>query len=208
MVSHKSARRKFGLLGGTFDPVHLAHLLCGEIVWATLNLEKVLFVPAGDPPHKQGRKKTPAVHRQAMLERAIADNPHFDLCPIDLERPGPHYSTDTVRLIRQTYDLEAEDCFFIIGGDSLTDLPTWHQPQQLLRLCRLAVVHRPGYQPDIEQLATQLPGLEARLDWVEMPQLEISGSQIRERVRRGQTIRYQVADPVWDYIRQQRLYAD
>lgn len=197
---------QLGILGGTFDPIQLAHLLGAEMVREALALPRVLFVPAADPPHKQASPKTAALHRRAMVSLAIASNPAFALCPLDLERPGPHYSTDTVRLIRRQYDLAADDCFFIIGGDSLVDLPTWHEPETLLRLCRLAVIHRPGYRPDVAELEQALPGLTARLDWIEMPQIEISASDIRARVQAGQSIRYQVPEPVRRYIEEKGLY--
>jgi nicotinate-nucleotide adenylyltransferase len=125
---------------------------------------------------------------------------------VDLERPGPHYTTDTIRLIRARYNLATEDCFFIIGGDSLADLPAWHQPREVISLCRLAVVHRPGYQPDVTALLTEIPGLSERLNWVEMPQLDIAASEIRARVKAGRTIRYQVLDSVWAYIQAYALY--
>jgi len=143
---------KLGLFGGTFDPIHVGHLLLAEMTREALELDQILFVPAGDPPHKREIKKSGATHRRQMVELAIAGNPNFKLCPADLERPGPHYSTDTVQLIRDRYNLAANHCFFIIGGDSLTELPTWHRPEQLIRLCRLAVVHRPGYRPQLDQL--------------------------------------------------------
>jgi nicotinate-nucleotide adenylyltransferase len=197
---------RFGILGGTFDPIHLGHLLMGEAARQKLGLQRVLFVPAGDPPHKQSEVSTPARHRRAMVELAIAGNPHFELCPVDLDRAGPHYSTDTVRLIRARYDLSADDCFFIIGADSLQDLPTWHRPEELLRLCRLAAIRRPGCRPDMAALAEQLPGLNQRLVWVDMPLIGISASDIRARLRAGQGIRYQVAEPVREYILAQHLY--
>lgn len=195
-----------GILGGTFDPIQIAHLLAAEVVRDTLDLERVLFVPAGDPPHKQGQPKTAAAHRRAMVELAIAPNAHFELCLVDMQRAGPHYTTDTVRFIRTQYDLSAEDCFFIIGGDSLVDLPTWHQPQEFITLCRLAVVHRPGYQPDVTVLLKEIPGLTERLNWVEMPQMDLAASDIRARVKAGRSIRYQVLDSVGVYIREHGLY--
>ncbi len=195
-----------GLLGGTFDPIHMGHLLMAEVTWDSLGLTRVLFVPAGDPPHKQTVTKTPAHHRRAMVERAISANPHFELSPVDLERPGPHYALDTVRLIRARYDLPAAACHFIIGADSLNDLPAWHQAAQLINECRLAVIHRPGYRPDVAALETMLPGLTARLDWVEMPLSGLSSRDIRARVQAGRTIRYQVAAGVEAYIHQNKLY--
>jgi nicotinate-nucleotide adenylyltransferase len=197
---------KLGFLGGTFDPIHLGHLLMAETAWEGLGLDRVLFVPAGDPPHKQGQAKTPAIHRVAMVERAITGNAHFALSRVDLERPGPHYTTDTVRLIRAQYDLSAEACFLIIGGDSLVDLPTWYHAPELVTLCRLAVIGRPGYRPDLSGLEAAVPGLSARLDWVDMPPTAVSSRDIRARVRAGRSVRYQVAEGVREYIEAHGLY--
>jgi nicotinate-nucleotide adenylyltransferase len=197
---------KLGVLGGTFDPIHLGHLLMAETAREMLGLSQVLFVPAGDPPHKQGVEKTPAFHRRAMIELAIAGNPAFVLSRVDLERPGPHYTIDTVRLIRAQYRLSAEACFLIMGGDSLVDLPTWHNAPELITLCRLAVAHRPGFRPDLTSLAGVLPALDARLDWVEMPLIGVSSRDIRAGVRAGKSIRYQVAEGVRQYIEREGLY--
>ncbi len=197
---------KLGILGGTFDPIHLGHLLVAELGRETLGLHRVLFVPAADPPHKQDLAKSAARHRRVMVELAIAGNPCFALSPVDLDRPGPHYSTDTVRLLRAEYGLAADDCFFIIGTDSLQDLPGWHRPAELLRLCRLAVACRPGYPPDLTELEKVLPGLHDRLDWVEMPGRELAATDIRARVAAGKSIRYQVPDSVREYIERQGLY--
>jgi nicotinate-nucleotide adenylyltransferase len=195
-----------GILGGTFDPIHQGHLIMAELAREALGLERILFTPAGDPPHKQQNSKSPAHHRRRLVELAIAGNPGFQLCTVDLERPGPHYSTETVRLIREQYGLPAEACFFIIGGDSLQDLPTWHRPELLVTLCRLALIHRPGYRPDLAELERQLPGLSQQVVWVETPLLEISASVIRRRAAQGQSIRYQVPEPVRAYIEAEQLY--
>ena len=197
-----------GILGGTFDPIHSGHLLIAEVVRNALQLEKVLFVPAGDPPHKQQQKKTAARHRVKMVELAIESNPYFSLSTVDLERPGPHYSIDTVRLIRARYNLSSEHCFFIVGGDSLVDLPTWHKPEKLIEMCRLAVVHRPGYRPDVSQLEQVIPGVVSRLDWVTAPAIDLAASEIRARAQRGESIRYQVPEVVAKYIKEQGLYPD
>lgn len=197
---------KLGILGGTFDPIHFGHLLTAEFAREALYLERVLFVPAGDPPHKQGVKKTAAHHRRKMVELAIGPNPHFELSPIDLERPGPHYSVDTVPLIRAQYGVAADDCYFIIGSDSLADLPAWHNPRQLITRCKLVVAHRPGYRPNVDNLEQEIPGLAARLVWVEIPEIDFAGSTIRNRVRAGQSIRYQVPEAVRAYIQHHRLY--
>jgi nicotinate-nucleotide adenylyltransferase len=197
---------KIGILGGTFDPVHLGHLLLAEMARETVGLQRVLFTPVADPPHKQGRGITPAAHRQAMVELALKSNARFELSSADLARPGPHYSIDTVRLIRRQLGVGPDDCYFIIGGDSLQDLPDWRQPAELIRLCRLAVAHRPGYQPDISGLVTKLPDLESRLVWVEMPEVGISASDIRARVEKERSIQYQVLEEVGQYIHTHQLY--
>ncbi len=197
---------KVGILGGTFDPIHLGHLLMAEIAREVLGLQRVLFVPAGDPPHKRSRQKTPVHHRCAMVKLAIAGNLHFKLCLVDLERPGPHYSIDTIRLIQARFNLSAEQCFFIIGSDSVMDLSAWHNVQKFTSLCRLAVVHRPGYQPDVAALKRAIPEIGSRLNWIEIPAMGLAASEIRARVQAGQSIQYQVVDRVWEYIRQHRLY--
>lgn len=197
---------RLGILGGTFDPIHYGHLLTAELARETLNLAQVLFLPAGDPPHKQGLKITVAQHRRLMVNLAISNNRYFELCPVDLERSGPNYTVETVPLIRSQYGVSADNCFFIIGSDSLADLPEWRNPERLIQLCRLAVAHRPGYRPDLSRLETIIPNLGNRLNWVEIPEVGFAGSQIRERVQAGQTIRYQVPDNVIEYIAQHRLY--
>jgi nicotinate-nucleotide adenylyltransferase len=197
---------KLGILGGTFDPIHLGHLLLAEVAWETLGLQRVLFAPAGESPLKQGISKTPAHHRRVMVEQAVASNPHFELSLVDLDRPGPHYTTDTIHLIRTQHGLPADECFFIIGGDSLVSLPLWHKSEELITLCRLAVSHRPGYQPDLAALEEHIPGLSERLDWVEMPALDLVASEIRARVQAKQSIRYQVTNSVREYIEQNKLY--
>ena len=197
---------KVGILGGTFDPIHLGHLLMAESAREILDLGQVLFVPAGDPPHKQELPITPACHRQAMVELALAHNPYFELSPVDLDRSGPHYSTETVQLIQVRYDLPPELCYFIIGSDSLQDLPTWHRPAELIMICHLAVARRPGSSPDLTSLEASLPGLSDQLTWVEMPLVGISASDIRARVRAGQSIRYQVPHEVGEYIQKHQLY--
>ena len=198
---------KLGIFGGTFDPIHLGHLLITEIARETLQLNQVLFVPAGDPPHKQELEKTPAHHRREMVRLAIADNPCFEVSSVDLERLGPHYSVDTVQRIRAQYNVPVESCFFIIGGDSLVDLPTWHKPKKLITLCRLAVVHRPGYRPDVAALEQIIPGLSAQIEWVPMKAaFDLSSSAIRASIANGFSIRYQVPEPARLYIQQHQLY--
>ncbi len=197
---------RVGVLGGTFDPVHNGHLAVAETVFHALHLQRILFVPAGEPPHKTSRRITPIAHRVQMVSLAIADRPEFALSLIDVARPGPHYSVDTVRLARQAHQASKDDCFFVTGADALIDLPDWHLPQQLLSLCRLAVAHRPGYQPDIAALSRRLPLLPERIVWVEMPGIPISATAVRAGVKRKQSIAGVVPAAVADYIAAQNLY--
>ncbi|MGQ9502434.1 MAG: nicotinate-nucleotide adenylyltransferase [Anaerolineae bacterium] len=197
---------RLGVLGGTFDPIHFGHLLAAEAARECLHLDRVLFVPAALPPHKQTAPILPVEHRVAMAQRAIVHNPYFVLSMVDVERPGPHYTLDTIRLIRAQYATSAEETHFIIGADSLAQLPTWHEPAQLIRLCRLAAVTRPHHPVDMEALERALPGVAERIDWVEMPAMDISSSDLQRRVRAGRSIRYQTPEAVVRYIAEHRLY--
>lgn len=197
--------RKVGLLGGTFDPIHIAHLIIAETCRSYLGLERVFFVPAGVPPHKSSKPIAPPEHRLAMVELAVASNPYFTVSRVDIDRPGPCYSTDTVRLLSQQLSDEME-IYFIIGTDSLNDIPAWHQPMELIELCRFAVVGRPDYEVDMNYLESVLPGVRSRVEFVDAPAISVSSSNIKHRIRSGHSIRYQVPESVETYIYNHRLY--
>ena len=199
---------RLGILGGTFDPIHFGHLLAAEESRVALHLDRVLFAPAGDPPHKQNNSILSVAHRLAMVRLAIADNPAFAISTVDMDRAGPHYTVDMVQLLRDRWGTGPGETYFIMGGDSLSQLLTWSQPSRLIELCRLAVVARPGYRADLTELEAALPGLGHRLDWVEMPVLGISSSDLQRRVREGRSIRYQVPATVADYVTKYGLYHD
>ncbi len=196
--------QRVGILGGTFDPPHIGHLILGEYTAEALELDCLLFVPAADPPHKQEQRKTAVHHRLAMVEIALADNPHFQLSQVDMERSGPHYSVDMVRIIQQQYP--GAELYFVMGGDSLRDLPKWNQPEVLIELCKLAVMRRPGdnVTPDMHQAV--LPTLAERVVMIDAPVLEISSSQITQRIRDHRSVRYVVPDAVLAYIHENKLY--
>jgi nicotinate-nucleotide adenylyltransferase len=198
---------RLGILGGTFDPIHFGHLLVSEEARVALQLDRVLLVPAGDPPHKPDEAVSPVAHRLAMIRLAIADNPAFAISTVDVDRPGPHYSVDTIRLLRQAWSTDAQHTFFIMGADSLFQLPTWHHPERLVELCRLAVAARPGYRADLSGLEVVLPGLRGRVDWLEMPVLSISSSDLRRRIQAGRSIRYQTPAAVARYVTEHGLYS-
>lgn len=199
-------KRRIGVLGGTFDPIHYGHLVAAQEAHDQLALERVLFVPAGHPPHKPDRAMTPARHRLRMVELAIAADPRFTLSRVDVERPGPSYTVDTLTLLRAEWGPETA-FFFLIGSDSLVELPTWRQPRRIIELCELAVLPRPGVRVDLPRLEAQLPGLGDRLHRLTMPLLEISSHALRERVRAGRPITYLTPPPVEAYIREQGLYS-
>ena len=199
--------RRVGILGGTFDPVHHGHLVAAEEARYQLGLDRVLFVPAAHPPHKPRQPITPAHHRLRMIELAIAPSPHLAVSRVDLDRPGPSYTVDTLDLLRAEWGPDAL-LFFIQGADLLADILTWHQPQRLIQLCQLAVVERADVEIDLQYLEGHLPGLSSRIHWVRMPGLDISSRDLRARVRRGRPISHLVPRAVEAYILEQGLYRD
>ena len=199
--------RRLGILGGTFDPIHHGHLLAAEEARHQLDLDRVLFVPAGVPPHKPARPISPARHRVRMVELAIAGRSHFALSRVDVDRPDPCYTVDTLELLRAEWG-PGPRFFFIEGADSLADIAGWYQPRRLIELCELAVVGRPGFEIDLASLEKRLPGLTDRLHLVKAPLLEISSSDLRARVRAGRSISYLVPREVEEYVQQHRLYRE
>jgi len=199
--------RRLGILGGTFDPVHHAHLAAAEEARYQLALDQILLLPAGEPPHKPHGPLSAAHHRLRMLEMAIATRPSFAVSCVDLDRPGPCYTVDALRLLRAEWG-PVPVFFFIMGADSLVDILAWYQPRRLLELAELAVVDRPRFRVDLAGLEEHLPGLSARLHWVQMPLLEISSSDIRARVRSGRPISYLVPPGVEAYIMDNNLYKE
>jgi nicotinate-nucleotide adenylyltransferase len=198
-----------GILGGTFDPVHVGHLAIAEEVREALGLARVRFVPAGRPPHKPGVPVTDPAHRLAMVELAVRDNPAFEVSTVELERPGPSYAVDTLERFHAETRAEGRtpDLVFILSVEALRDLPTWRAPMRILELCRLAVVPRSGFRELPNAWAAEhFPGLEARILLLPGPQLDVSASAIRARVAAGRSIRYLVPDAVVAYIADHGLY--
>ena len=197
---------RVGVLGGTFDPPHYGHLAAAEECRVALRLEVVLFMPAGQPPHKRGRPISPADDRVRMVELAIESNPHFELSRIDVDRIGPSYSVAALDQLHRELGPEAQ-LWFVMGADSLADILTWREPARLLRLARVAAVNRPGApDPAPERLESALPGARARIDVVEIPDLAISATDLRARVVAGRPIKYQLPEAVEQYVRERGLY--
>ena len=203
---------KIGILGGTFDPIHIGHLVAAEEARIGLGLSEVLFVPAGQPWLKGDRDISPAADRVEMVRQAIADNPHFKLCRLEIERPGPSYTIDTLTDLRKQVGRDAS-FFLILGRDALADFPLWKQSERVLQLCRLVVAPRPALSDSQGQGShgrkhpgespPQLPGRAIQLD---MPVVGISSSDIRRRVAQGLPIRYLVPPGVAAYITEHQMY--
>lgn len=203
-----TAKERIGIIGGTFDPVHYAHLAIAEEIYCALKLTRMIFVPAGQPPHKLGEDITPVQHRLAMLKLAIATNAHFTLSLVDVQRTGPSYTVDTLRLLHQELGLHAK-LYFVIGSDSLEELPNWHNPTGILAQATLVTLMRPGYAEMSEQrerLEARLPALKHRLITLDGPRMDISSTDLRRRVAEGRPIKYQTPAAVEEYILQEGLY--
>jgi len=197
---------RIGLLGGTFDPVHFGHLILAETARDTLRLDKVYFVPAADPPHKQGRIIASAEHRLAMLRMAIADNDAFELSLIDIDREGPDYTAEMLEIARKKLLQPGDDLWFLMGLDSVIDFPNWHEPERIRQLARLAAATRPGYDIDWTPLEKALPGISHEVTLLPMPGVDIASNNIRRRILHGSSIRYLVPECVRQYILETGLY--
>ena len=196
---------RIGLLGGTFDPVHFGHLILAETGRDILRLERVLFVPAADPPHKQGQVVATADQRVVMLELAIADNDAFQISRVDLDRPGPHYTAGMLERMLAAFGPETE-LWFLMGLDSVIDFPNWHEPERIRRLVRLAAATRPGYDIDWAPLEAALPGIHDQITLLPMPGVGIASHDIRQRLGQGRSIRYLVPAAVSEFIQRHELY--
>ena len=196
---------RIGLFGGTFDPPHLGHLILASEAQDQLELTRLLWTLTPEPPHKQDQPITSIEHRLAMVNLAIEDNPSFELSHVELDRPGPHYTLDTVRIVaEQNPNAEIVP---IIGGDSLSDLPTWHRPKELLYACHwVGVMRRPGELANLEALERKLPGISSKVHYVDAPLLEIASREIRSRIAEGRPFRYYLPPSVYEYIKENHLY--
>ncbi len=197
---------KIGVLGGTFDPIHNGHITVAEETRARLDLAEVLFVPAGQPLLKEHSPILAAEHRVQMIRLAIAEQPYFKLSTMEIERAGFSYTVDTITELQAQLGA-GDELFFILGWDSLAQLPKWKEPSRLIKVCRLVAVPRPGYSlPDLNSLEAAIPGLSQRLILLDKPEVDISAFAIRNRVAQGLSIGHLVPEPVDEYIRQHKLY--
>lgn len=193
---------RLGVLGGTFDPVHVGHVALGRAARDQVPLDEVLFVPAGQPWRKASRDITPDQHRLAMVRLAIEGEPAFVVSTIELDREGPSYTADTLEALRG--ERPGSELFFIIGEDALADLPNWVRPQRIVELAKLAVARRPGAQGAPE---SALSGLRDRIVWLDMPPMDVSATEIRRRLRDGEAVEGMLPAGVEAYIRESGLYS-
>ena len=204
-----------GVFGGTFDPIHVAHLAVAQEALETLGLERVLFVPAGRPPHKPGQPITSGAHRLAMVELAIAGNDRFAVDRLELDREGPSYTVDTLEALGGTREAlgavaghgAPSDLTLILSAEAFLGLPTWNEPRRVLDLARVAVAPRDGYEgADARFVAEHFPDQVERVVFLDGPRLRLSASELRDRAAAGRSLRYLVLDAVAAYIDDHALY--
>jgi nicotinate-nucleotide adenylyltransferase len=192
-------KRRIGVLGGTFDPPHIAHLVLAASACQDLDLDQVWFIPAGRPPHKRNHPVSPAKVRLELLRRALRGRPEFRAISLEIDRRGPSYTVDTLETLHGRFP--ATDWWLLVGSDMLRDLPNWRRPRRLLELVGIAAMARPGHPG---RWPAQLP--RRRYRKIDAPRLDLSSSELRERVARGASIRFLVPEAVESYILRHRLY--
>jgi nicotinate-nucleotide adenylyltransferase len=194
---------RVGVLGGSFDPIHAGHLKLAETAYEQADLERVIFVPAGYQWRKADQRMAPAGERCEMVRLAIAGHPHFEIATLEVEREGPSYSDITLEALKE--ERPGADLVFILGRDALADLPNWHAPERVLELATLAVAGRAG--DDGPTASEALPGgLTGRVIWLDMPPVDVSATDVRQRVRAGRSLEGLVPEAVGQYIAAENLY--
>ena len=189
------------LFGGTFDPPHIGHLIIAESILSDLDIDKIIFIPSSIPPHKPLHSYSSASSRVEMLQISIKGTPAFQISDIELNRPGASYSIDTIKQIKSQMSLSKEELYFVIGGDSLIEFQMWKNPHEILSLAQVIIAPRPSFTKDMVK-----PEFLEQVQFLDTPQIDISSSMIRERVREKKSIRYYVIPEVLEYIQEKRLY--
>ena len=198
-------QQRIGVFGGTFDPIHIGHLVIAEILQFDLGLDTVLFLPAGRPPHKPEQELADDEHRLAMLEIAIGYFDQFEISTVDLDRSGNSYTARTLEILSAAYG-ESGDLYFLMGQDSLRDFPTWRNPDKIARLAKLGVALRPHVDVSIEAIEGAVPDARGRILMVDVPLIDVSSTAIRNSIRAGRPFRFQVPRGVANYIDANGLY--
>ena len=189
------------LFGGTFDPPHFGHLIVAQTIFEAEHFDKIVFIPAYIPPHKKGQEISSLELRLEMLKIAIKDNPNFEISDIEIKRGGISYSLETIRDYKEQTELSQDELFYLIGSDSLKLFYAWENPKAILKECQLIVAIRPGFRP------SDIPNwILAKVQFANIPRIEISSSQIRARWIEDKTIRYMVTQPVWKFINENNIY--
>lgn len=200
-------KKRIGIFGGTFDPPHVGHLILASEAREQLHLDCTVWVLTPDPPHKQGKEISSIEDRLNMVQMAIEEDDGFTLSHVDINRPGPHYAVDTAKILRENYP--DKDLFYLMGGDSLDDLPKWYHAKEFLSIMDgIGVMRRPGDDIDLSELFSALPELEEKLNFVTAPLLEISAEQIRRRANQNRAFRYYLLPRIYRYIKENRIYMD
>ena len=198
-------RRRIGVLGGTFDPPHIAHLILADEARFQLDLSSVLWVLTPNSPLKYDRVISPWEERFELLSAAVKDDPGFQISIVDIDRPPPHYTFETLQIIIQEFP--DKEIVFLMGGDSLSDLLKWKNPQQIFAVCsEIGVMRRPGVEINLDMLEREIPKIREKIVWVEAPLLDISGSAIRKRLRTGKPVRYFLPPAVHQIIEAKQYY--
>ena len=198
---------RVGLLGGTFNPPHVGHLVCAQDAWAQLGLDRVLLLPVHTPPHKEAVRDPGVAQRLALCEAAVAGDPRLGVSRAEADVPGRSYTVDT---LSRLHDARPEDQLtFIVGGDMASTLPEWREPEAILALATLGVAAREGVGREqvLERLDRELPGAADRIRFFDMPRIDVSSSLVRRRLAAGRPVRYLVPDAVADHIEREGLYA-
>lgn len=204
-----SKRERFAVMGGTFDPIHYGHLVTAEAVRDKFKLDKVLFMPTGNPPHKMNRATSDPNHRYLMTVLATITNPYFEVSKLEIDRAGITYTVDTIKELRRIYGDDAE-IYFITGADAMLEIFSWHNVEELFRICTFVAATRPGFHgKDMEQKLSEIKSkYKEKIFSIEVPSLAISSTDIRSRIKNGKTIRYLLPEAVEHYIRNNKLYLE
>ena len=194
---------KVCLFGGTFDPPHLGHLIIAQTIFEAENFDQIVFVPAYQPPHKNGMKISPVDQRLEMLKIAISENPNFVMSDLEIQRKGLSYSIDTIIEYKKQNNLSSNELFYLMGSDSLKQFKKWKDTKRIIDESRVIVAIRPGFRP------SDIPNwILAKIQFASIPRIEISSTTIRDRWIDDKTIRYMVTESVWQYINKNKLYYD
>jgi nicotinate-nucleotide adenylyltransferase len=194
-------KQRYGIFGGTFDPIHHGHLIAAQVALEILSLDRILFLPSANPPHKESSTVTPFSLREQMVQLAIQDNPQFLVSDLESRRLGPSYTISTIIELRKVYPVENYDLWLLIGADNLAEFNNWKEPEKILQEIPVVVLARPGYE-----LSTAPPLFRQKARWVQIPLIDISSTDIRERMAKQLPVRYLVPENVAEFIHQQKLY--